>query len=246
MLAHLFPTFGHQKSGKRTCSKPTKVDEGSHPTHLLNSEAGCVLRDSVLFCELGQGRGRPGKDSAEGEGSDGGSQGAKHLPTPPCLTPRLHFSSSSHYLLANDGGLCVCPHDHIIAAGTRRTTAHCCTYTEDPGGRGTKSSLLLPYSGFLGFSSPASSVSEHRSRLTDLPGLLRKTAAALLTQPCFAHLSSQVHFSSPSCPPPVLRVLVRCSDQGPIPTTTVLPQLFQNFLPHTDSVQIELTLLIIS
>ena len=146
----------------------------------------------------------------------------------------------------------MCPHDHIIAVGTRRTTAHCCTYTEDRGGRGHQklpsNTTLLPYSGFLGFSSPASSVSEHRSRLTDLSGLLRKTAAALLTQPHFSHLSIPVHFSSAQLwPPPVLPLLVRCSDRGPIPTTRVLAQLLCNFPALcTDSTQVEVTLLIIS
>ena len=92
---HLFPTFGHQKSGQRTCSKSTKVDEGSHPTHLLYSEAGLALRDSVLFGKLRQSRGRPGQDGAQGEGADGGDQGAHHLPPSPCLPPCLHFTSNS-------------------------------------------------------------------------------------------------------------------------------------------------------
>ena len=92
---HLFSTFGHQESSERTCCKPTKVDEGSHPTHLLDSEGGLTLRDSVLLGKLRQGRGRPGKDGAQGEGADGGDQGAKHLPTSPCLLPGLHFYSDS-------------------------------------------------------------------------------------------------------------------------------------------------------
>ena len=98
---HLFPTFGHQKSGQRTCSEPTKVDEGSHPTHLLHSEAGLILRDPMLFGKLRQCRGGPGKDGAEGEGADGGDQGAKHLPSLPCLTPCLHFTFLTSELLAN-------------------------------------------------------------------------------------------------------------------------------------------------
>ena len=142
----------------------------------------------------------------------------------------------------------MCPHDHIIAVGKRRTIAHCCTYTEDRGGRGTKSSLLLPYSSFLGFSSPASSVSEHRSRLTDLSGLLRKTAAALLTQPHFSHLLSPVHFFICSIVPTAsfatLSTLLRPGSNSNNNSTGTAVTKFAGLC--TDLAQVEVTLLIIS
>ena len=49
----------------------------------------------------------------------------------------------------------VCSHDHIIAVGTRRTTAHWCTNTtEDLGAAPPKAPYYSPTTAFWGFPPP--------------------------------------------------------------------------------------------
>ena len=114
------------------------------------------------------------------------------------------------------------PHDHINGPGG--SSANCgvhSTYTEDGAAPvPTKSSLLLPYSGFQRFLlphyyPPSLYPDTDRGSLTSPASNAKRNPDATPLRPLD---ESVEHFSIGSVvPTPVLLVPVRCYDRGPIP-----------------------------
>jgi hypothetical protein len=82
VYCHLLSMSGHQQPGDRAGSEAAKVDGGGDPALLLGGEAGQAGAEAAGEGELGEGGRRPGQHRPQGEGADGGGEGAEVLASP--------------------------------------------------------------------------------------------------------------------------------------------------------------------